>query len=646
MRIMHVPFSFFPSVAGGTEVYVQTLARELKSLGIDSVVVAPGASRESYQWDNQPVFRFPGSSGLSLPAQHGAGDPVAAQEFGKILDETKPDLVHFHALTASASGLAMTEARRRNLPVLLTYHTPTVSCVRGSMMKWGSEPCDGRMRSQLCTACCLHGKGMARTTATALSWLPAGMLDWIGRQLQPGRLATALRLPALVRLRHSATRQAFALCDAVVAVCEWVSAVLRVNAVPMGKVCVSRQGVALGTALQTSISRESQQVLARPLRLAYFGRIEQVKGVHVLAAALALDKGLPVTLDVFGIRGDESLWQQLAAQALEDSRLGLHDAVAADTVVTAMQKHDLVVVPSQWLETGPLVVYEAMAAGVPVLGSDLGGIAEIVTHDVTGFLVEANDPGAWLVALRSIIDHPEMLARWRQQLTPPRTMHDVAIDMAQLYTRQLSGQSQRGGMKNEPVSRRIIYVQYTNPAGYPPLEHSSHLLAEAGWEVLFLGIAAAGGTVLEFAPHRNITVRRLEACAPGLKQKLHYLRFLLWCWWQVMHFRPAWVYASDVLSTPVALLLSMLPNIRLLYHEHDAPGDEQRGWFASQVKRCRRAVAGRADIVVIPNEGRAAHFAAQCGIDPARILCVWNCPQRSEALPTRPSPADAEDFWL
>ena len=40
---------------------------------------------------------------------------------------------------------------------------------------------------------------------------------------------------------------------------------------------------------------------------------------------------------------------------------------------------DMLAVPSQWQETGPLVVFEAQALGVPVLGSDLGGIAELIT---------------------------------------------------------------------------------------------------------------------------------------------------------------------------------------------------------------------------------------------------------------------------
>src|SRR5438270_2313182 len=83
---------------------------------------------------------------------------------------------------------------------------------------------------------------------------------------------------------------------------------------------------------------------------------------------------------------------------------------------------------------------------------------------------------------------------------------------------------------------RILYVQYTNPAAYPPLEHSSHILADAGWDVIFLGTGALGANSLRFRPHDRIQVRQLPFCPAGWRQKLHYLWFAMWvvawvvCW--------------------------------------------------------------------------------------------------------------------
>jgi len=64
--------------------------------------------------------------------------------------------------------------------------------------------------------------------------------------------------------------------------------------------------------------------------------------------------------------------------------------------------------------------------------------------------------------------------------------------------------------------RRILYVQFTNPAAYPPLEHSARLFADAGWDVMFLGTGALGADRLEFRPHRRIQVKRMRFVPGGM----------------------------------------------------------------------------------------------------------------------------------
>ena len=65
------------------------------------------------------------------------------------------------------------------------------------------------------------------------------------------------------------------------------------------------------------------------------------------------------------------------------------------------------------------------------------------------------------------------------------------------------------------IRRSIVYVQYTNPGGYPPLEHSSRLLADDGWEVTFLGTGSFGGNELKFPPHPKIHVKLWKFQLPG-----------------------------------------------------------------------------------------------------------------------------------
>src|SRR5262245_36859006 len=138
------------------------------------------------------------------------------------------------------------------------------------------------------------------------------------------------------------------------------------------------------------------------------------------------------------------------------------------------------------------------------------------------------------------------------------------------------------------TSRRILYVQYTNPAAYPPLEHSSRILAASGWDVLFLGTGAHGADNLEFPAHPRIRVRLLPFCPAGWRQKFHYALYALWVITRVIWWRPQWIYASDALSCPIAWLLLRVLGQDVVYHEHDTPSNSASRF----VRFCMRARAG------------------------------------------------------
>ena len=180
-------------------------------------------------------------------------------------------------------------------------------------------------------------------------------------------------------------------------------------------------------------------------------------------------------------------------------------------------------------------------------------------------------------------------------------------------------------------SRRILYLQYTNPAGYPPLEHSSRILADQGWEVLFVGTGALGAQQFSFPPHARIQVRQIRFCAAGWRQKLHYLWFCLWAAAWVARWKPAWIYASDLWACPPAWLASLLFRRGLIYHEHDSPNARRPGKsaFVGFCLWARRRCALRAAVCIVPNAQRAEWFQAETSAH--KVVVVWNCPQRMEA---------------
>ncbi len=137
VTVLHIVYSYPPDPPGGTEVYVHELCRRLRERGVTSVVVAPGRDDETHLVDGVRVRRFAYGGHAAIEDIYGMGDPRAADAFEKILAEESPDLVHQHALTPACSVEMAERAKTSGRPLVFTYHTPTVSCVRGDLAAMG-----------------------------------------------------------------------------------------------------------------------------------------------------------------------------------------------------------------------------------------------------------------------------------------------------------------------------------------------------------------------------------------------------------------------------------------------------------------------------------------------------------------------------
>jgi glycosyltransferase involved in cell wall biosynthesis len=141
-------------------------------------------------------------------------------------------------------------------------------------------------------------------------------------------------------------------------------------------------------------------------------------------------------LHVFGVvqPGDEQYAGWLHQLAADDRRVVFHEALDSNRVIDVLRQFDVLAVPSQWLETGPLVVLEAFAAQIPVAGSRLGGIAELVRDGVDGVLVQHDSDAEWARALASLAEDPTVLGCLRGGVRPPRHMRAVSDDMFAVYS--------------------------------------------------------------------------------------------------------------------------------------------------------------------------------------------------------------------
>jgi glycosyltransferase involved in cell wall biosynthesis len=151
---------------------------------------------------------------------------------------------------------------------------------------------------------------------------------------------------------------------------------------------------------------------AIPVRLIFAGRLSIQKNPLFLLESLNEIKQLPWRLDVFGDGPLKRASQNLAEKCGLTSKVFFHGWVTSEQVQTAMQDSDILVLPS--LSEGlPVVGMQALAAGLAILGSDVGGISDVVQPGQNGFLIPVNDSEAFAEKLTLMLD-PEILAGMKQ----------------------------------------------------------------------------------------------------------------------------------------------------------------------------------------------------------------------------------------
>jgi glycosyltransferase involved in cell wall biosynthesis len=438
LKILQVPFCFFPDRVGGTEIYVQALCRDLITQGVDCIVASPGEKSEALEWNRIPVRRFSISNQIQdVSDLYGDGDDLAAQEFEKILIDEKPDLVHLHAYTRAISLKLVNKIIARNLPVVFTYHTPTITCQRGTMLRWGDKECDGLMEPVKCTECSLHGNGLNKTLSQSFARIPVGLSSTIGKWVGKSKLGTALRTRELVSKRQSTVIKFLDKMDHIIAVCQWVFDALVINGIPSEKITLCRQELTQDSLQETderTITEEFVSDRSKVMKLVFLGRLDPTKGVDIVIQAMALIPDLKIVLDIYGVSQGEAgavYESSLRKMAKSDSRITFKPAVPSSEVIETLKQYSALVVPSRWMETGPLVVLEAFAAGIPVIGSNLGGIRELVTTGMNGFLVNLATTSAWSGA---IVKFTETMYQKKQfKIEPIKKKNLVAKKMQIIY---------------------------------------------------------------------------------------------------------------------------------------------------------------------------------------------------------------------
>ena len=439
MKIVQGVGWYYPESWGGTEIYVAGLARRLRAAGHDVAVAAPDAlhaHERRYDHDGIPVYRYPIPPQPTREEAQGGICVRGAERFHRWLEAFGPDVVHFHTFVTGLGLAEVDAAHAAGARVIVTTHSASLGfiCARGTMMRWGTEPCDGITNPTKCAACLLEQRGMVRTMASLVAAVPGSLAD-LARRL-PGRAGAAFALPAFVRDQQARQQRLIASADRFVLLTDWARQTVIDNGAPPGKIAVNRLGITHRPHQQKP--GPDARPTAAPVRLAYVGRFDPIKGVEDFVRALrSLPADLLFNAELIGpifTAADRRFVERLRRMIGDDSRITIAQPIPHGRILQALADIDVVCCPSIAAEGGPTVAIEAHAVGTPVIGTRIGGLPELVTDGINGRLVAPGDWRALADVVRDIVTDPAgTVDSWRRALPPARTLDEVTRDYLAMY---------------------------------------------------------------------------------------------------------------------------------------------------------------------------------------------------------------------
>jgi glycosyltransferase involved in cell wall biosynthesis len=206
------------------------------------------------------------------------------------------------------------------------------------------------------------------------------------------------------RLLLPLTRWIWRRADRIVAVCESLGT-LMLESCPGLRYAVVANGVDLNLFHPGPAPRST----GGPIRCLAVARLIERKGLGDLIRAFALLERGRFRLEIAGAGADEQVLRNLAAQHGMTDEIRFLGSLGREAVAQRYREADLFTLPST-AEAFGNVFAEALASGLPIVGSSVGGIPELVEHGSNGLLVPPGDPAALARAIRYLADDPELRA--------------------------------------------------------------------------------------------------------------------------------------------------------------------------------------------------------------------------------------------
>jgi glycosyltransferase involved in cell wall biosynthesis len=298
----------------------------------------------------------------------------AARSMQAVIDRFKPDVVHMHNIYHQLSPSILKPLAAAGIPAVMTVHDFKLVCPTYRMLD-GTTLCDS----------CVEG----------------GVHNAIRKKCNRGSLAGS----ALVALESGIhrTTHAYGHISRFIAPSTFLERLLIRGAVYPERIRVVPHFVDTRTDPFAHASDRSIQPNA-----VFIGRLSHEKGVDIAINAFA--KNHLGHLNIVGSGPEEATLRALA-ERVAPGRVTFHGHQTKSQVNEHLRRASLLVLAARYFENQPMSILEAFANGVPVVGTDLGGIPELVQDNVTGRLVPPNDPETLATVLDSLFADPTSLER-------------------------------------------------------------------------------------------------------------------------------------------------------------------------------------------------------------------------------------------
>jgi glycosyltransferase involved in cell wall biosynthesis len=439
VRVLFALHQFFPESGAGVELVTLGLAKELRTRGHETFVLAakrslPGGIRpyetEDYEHEGVPVRRLGRpEEGPSRPYRLNYENGQMAEKAREYAREVVPDVVHaMHLQGLSASVVPAFEDL--GLPVVFTAADFWTVCPVVDLRRHDGAMCEGP-ETHHCVRCIASRNPDPRINRRAD--LPGAAVRAVGllSRTPLARFSGALRQVADVRERPERIREGMEGVDRVLAYTRLTEDLLGRNGIGRDKTIVSPYGIDAARLREAGGARRPSDAL----RVGFVGTLAPHKGPDLLVRAFrALPRDLDATLRVHGGGGGyEDYAEGLRRLAAADERIGLAGAFAKEDLGRVLGGMDVLVVPSRWYENAPGVIFEAFAAGLPVVATDLGGMSEFVRHGENGLLFPLDDAGELARMLRRLAEEPGLLQRLQEGVPPVKTVGGYAGELEHVY---------------------------------------------------------------------------------------------------------------------------------------------------------------------------------------------------------------------